>query len=529
MIVPAQGAIVELHGVPVQLLGPDALAEDGIRTAILHQLGSQKIPILPPEHLAALALDLGRAKDWRRLLDFLEWPGFDHDRFHHLVAQQARDALGYDPPVLATATAPREPVIRERSEHPISRRDIDPNALKVLYRLHQAGFLAYMVGGSVRDLMLGRTPKDYDVGTNARPNEVRRVFRNSRIIGRRFRLVHVLFSGDVVEVSTFRREPDPDEQDRDEGELLVTSDNTFGTPEQDAFRRDFTINALFYDISDFSVVDYTGGLDDLDSKIVRVIGDPDVRFLEDPVRMMRACEFAGRLGFGIDPATQEAIGRHRLELSKASPARLTEELLSLLRCRRSGASAQWMLELGLLDVLVPEIHAMLAGRVDSDFSRLLPAIDRAVAGGDELSDATLLAAILVPQIYARRDQRERRIGRPLSRGEVRAIVIEETAPFALRFALSKARSERMIDALVTFQRMCEPDLPAKVRLRSVRHPSFADALALVQILVDATGEGQELLDLWRETEQNARQLGARDDSDEPSSAPGRRRRRRRRR
>ncbi|MGH7337722.1 MAG: polynucleotide adenylyltransferase PcnB, partial [Myxococcota bacterium] len=261
--------------------------------------------------------------------------------------------------------APTAPRILQRSDHPISRKAIHPDALKVLYRLSQAGYVARLVGGSVRDLMLGRTPKDFDLATNARPNEIRRLFRNSRVIGRRFRLVHVLFHDHVVEVATFRREPEPSEQrgkENGNGEsdaLLITSDNTFGSPEQDAFRRDFTINALSYDISDFSVLDWTGGVDDLERRVLRTIGDPLRRFREDPVRMLRACELAGRLGFGMDDATQAAIHELRHEVEKASPARLTEELIELLRCGHSGASLQWMLDLGLLEPLLPEAYAMV--------------------------------------------------------------------------------------------------------------------------------------------------------------------------
>src|SRR5215208_3496455 len=256
-----------------------------------------------------------------------------------------------------------EPRILPRSEHPISRRFIDKNALKVLYRLHNAGYRACLVGGSVRDLMLGRKPKDFDVGTNAKPNEIRRLFSNSRIIGRRFRLVHVFYhDGGVVEVSTFRRDPDPDEQRGEPGELLITSDNAYGTPRQDAFRRDFTINALFYNVADYSVIDHVGGIEDLEKKLVRAIGDPGVRFQEDPVRMLRACEFAGRLGFGIEQRTQEAIYTFRKELAKASPARVTEEVAQLLRCGHAGAAMQWMLELGLLGVILPEVSAMLTAR-----------------------------------------------------------------------------------------------------------------------------------------------------------------------
>src|SRR6266581_2617061 len=226
-----------------------------------------------------------------------------------------------------TATDVADATIVERSEHSISRRRIPENVLKVLYRLHRSGYRAYLCGGSVRDLLMNRTPKDFDVATDAHPAEIRRLFRNSRIIGRRFRLVHIIFQDMIVEVSTFRREPErpPD----DAVDLLITDDNTFGSPLQDARRRDFTINALFYNIADFSVIDYVGGLTDMEEKRVRVIGDPDVRFREDPVRMMRAIEFAARLGFEIDAATYDAILRHRNEILKASPPRVSEEILEL--------------------------------------------------------------------------------------------------------------------------------------------------------------------------------------------------------
>src|SRR4029079_14700355 len=210
-----------------------------------------------------------------------------------------------------------EPTVVARSEHSISRRDIDPDALKVLYRLHEHNYDAYLVGGSVRDLLLGRRPKDFDVGTSAHPHQVKKLFRNCWIIGRRFRLAHVKFGPKTIEVATFRRLVDPGEPPSDVDEAieaapeplpghtiaevteaqgthfakvrahdrLIHRDNTFGTPEEDAFRRDFTINALFYDISTFSIIDYVNGLQDLEARLIRSIGDPHVRFLEDPVRM----------------------------------------------------------------------------------------------------------------------------------------------------------------------------------------------------------------------------------------------------
>src|SRR5687768_16295678 len=218
-----------------------------------------------------------------------------------------------------------EPTIVPRSAHPISRRQIDPDALKVLYRLHEHNYVAYLVGGSVRDLLLDRRPKDFDIGTSAHPHQVKKLFRNCWIIGRRFRLAHVKFGAKTIEVATFRRqvdasetveqeiaevqpsdvvapgEPLPSDDERDaaaarrQRDRLIHRDNTYGTPEEDAFRRDFTVNALFYDIATFSIIDYVGGLQDLHSRLIRCIGDPDVRFLEDPVRMLRAVVLAARL------------------------------------------------------------------------------------------------------------------------------------------------------------------------------------------------------------------------------------------
>src|SRR6266849_899957 len=250
----------------------------------------------------------------------------------------------------ASATGESEQaVVVDRSSHSISRRRIPENVLKVLYRLHRSGYRAYLCGGSVRDLLMDGTPKDFDLATDAHPAEIRRLFRNSRIIGRRFRLVHIIFQDMLVEVATFRREP---ERADDAAELLITDDNTFGSPLQDARRRDFTINALFYNIADFSVIDYVGGLEDVEAKRVRVIGDPDVRFREDPVRMMRAVEFASRLGFSIEPATWDAILRHRAEILKASAPRVSEEILELLRRGWANGAFKLMVRSKLLEPLL---------------------------------------------------------------------------------------------------------------------------------------------------------------------------------
>src|SRR2546425_3064806 len=239
-----------------------------------------------------------------------------------------------------------EPRIVPREAHTLSRRDIDPDALKVLHRLRQYEHTAYLVGGSVRDLLIGRHPKDFDIGTSAHPYQVKKLFRNCWIIGRRFRLAHVRFGTKVVEVATFRRQVAPGEEvvqngvpapdpNMPEGEHLIHHDNTFGTPEEDAFRRDFTINALAYDIATFAVIDYVGGLDDLHAAVVRSIGDPDVRLREDPVRMIRAIALAARLDFTIEPTLVDAIRTHRHEIAKSSMPRLLEEYYKILRAGSS--------------------------------------------------------------------------------------------------------------------------------------------------------------------------------------------------
>jgi tRNA nucleotidyltransferase/poly(A) polymerase len=277
-----------------------------------------------------------------------------------------------------------EPVIVPRAEHPISRRDIDADALKVLYRLHESGYVAYLVGGSVRDLLLSRRPKDFDIGTSAHPYQIKKLFRNCWIIGRRFRLAHVRFGTKTIEVATFRKnipagtetEPAEPNEPREPGnprtqplELLeplepVSSaeggplhrDNTFGTPEEDAFRRDFTINALFYDIGTYSIIDYVGGLQDLKDGLIRSIGDPNERFKEDPVRMLRAVVMASRLNFRLDPPIVEAINRHRSLIATSSPARLIEEYYKILRSGAAEQTFRALAEHRLLEPVTPEIQ-----------------------------------------------------------------------------------------------------------------------------------------------------------------------------
>jgi poly(A) polymerase len=286
-----------------------------------------------------------------------------------------------------------QPRILARSQHTLSRKQIDPDPLRVLYRLRSSGFKAFLVGGGVRDLLLGRKPKDFDIGTDASPQQVKKLFRNCFIIGRRFRLCHVRFGNKVVEVATFRKKAEPEQ-----GDTIVKRDNTFGTPEEDAFRRDFTINALFYDIADFSIIDYTGGIADLEAKRVRVIGDPDERFREDPVRMMRAVAIACRLGFRVDREAQEAIRARRGEIVKSSHVRILDEIYKILRQGSARSTFEQLYATGLLAYIFPEAHQALS-RGENGLLDTLATLDeyRNRVGSDaSLSNAILIAHLLPP-------------------------------------------------------------------------------------------------------------------------------------
>ena len=260
-----------------------------------------------------------------------------------------------------------------RPEHPISRVNISPNALKVLYRLKDSGYEAHLVGGGVRDLLLGREPKDFDIATDAHPEDVRRLFRNCRLIGRRFRLAHVMFGREVIEVATFRalHEAGADKSVQhidDEGRIV--RDNVYGDIEGDAFRRDFSVNALYYNIADYSIIDYTGGMADIEAGLLRIIGDPDIRYREDPVRMLRAVRFATKLGFRLEAATEAPIRQLAALLGDIPPARLFDEMLKLFMSGKALANFEMLRQYNLFGQLFPLTEQSL-GREDNYFQALV--------------------------------------------------------------------------------------------------------------------------------------------------------------
>ena len=410
----------------------------------------------------------------------------DHE---HVESEHQPDGLVTDPGMVI-----------DRGDHPISRRSIPENVLKVLYRLHRSGYRAYLCGGSVRDLLMGRTPKDFDVVTDAHPAEVRRLFRNSRIIGRRFRLVHIIFQDQVVEVATFRREPERTLAETEAEDFLITDDNTFGSPLQDARRRDFTINALFYNIADFSVIDYVGGIEDLRDARVRVIGDPDMRFREDPVRMMRAIEFASRLGFEIEAETYNGILRHRGEILKASPPRVSEEILELLRRGWSRGAIRLMVDAGLLEPLLPEIHNAIREERAPYFWKMLEVLDRTVQAGRKISDAVLLSVLMLPWVIAEIEQEETRRGDGANRmriGEVIVFIRDLIQPICARMALAAGTRHQIEQALETLWRLLEPPSDRRSQFRAVYREPFNDALALLELYALSSGRYVDVFRQWQ--------------------------------
>ncbi len=419
-----------------------------------------------------------------------------------------------------------------RSEHNLSSRDVDDDALKVIRRLQQNDFETYLVGGGVRDLLLGQRPKDFDLGTSAHPQQIKKLFRNCWIIGRRFRLAHIKFGEKTLEVATFRKKVPPEtdteratreaeqaarreaaSRDDTKARRIIPRDNTFGTAEEDAFRRDFTINALFYDASTRSILDYVDGMRDIRHRTIRSIGDPNERFLEDPVRMLRAVVLAARLDLSIDPAVTAAIRRHRGEIVHSSPARLVEELYKI---GRSGSCERIVRDLGdtgLLGHIAPELD-----RARSDaLWRSLAALDRYRRRFDDsppnLCNAVLLGT-LVSSFTTFERPRRRAVREPLAQRPLEVSL--GVLPVARRDV------ERLRQVFDLHARLTGEALSPRAKRTLTHRSAFADTLTWIEI----HGDTPELAEQWR-ADANAGETA--DTSPQDGPRPRRRRRRRRRR
>jgi poly(A) polymerase len=375
--------------------------------------------------------------------------------------------------------------------------------LRVISRLARSGYEAYLVGGCVRDLLLGRRPKDFDVATAAHPRQIKRLFGNGRIIGRRFRLVHVVYGDHVVETATFRREPLPAEDD----DLLIVEDNEYGTAQEDARRRDFTINALFLDPLKGHILDWVGGLVDLEAGLLRTIGDPDVRMGEDPVRILRAVKFATRLGIRIEEATWRAMRGRVEELERSAPPRVTEELLRLLGSGTALGAFRMLRAAGALQVLLPEVERYLGRRSDPDpavheradsFWRLLEALDNDVHAGREPTRALCLAVLL--QRVVEQGAAE---PTPEALGRAAAEILE---PLGSRARVSRAILARARFLIANQPRFTAPQ-PKSFKLPLfLRTDGFSECLALFRLRSAAWGQGWDLVEAWEERQRRAAEL-----------------------
>ncbi len=449
-----------------------------------------------------------------------------------------------------TSDPAHEPVIVPRAEHPISRSLIAPAALKVLYRLRDAGYQGFLVGGCVRDILIGITPKDFDVATDASPEEVRRLFRNCRLIGRRFRLAHVRFGPQIIEVATFRAAhadngfDETGDEEGDDADAAPTGervtdergrllrDNLYGTIEQDVWRRDFTCNALYYNIEDFSIWDYVGGVEDARARRLRLIGDPEARYREDPVRMLRAVRFQAKLGFEIEAGTREPIGRLANLIDGVPPARLLDEFLKLFLAG-FGLRAFELLEAhGLLEHLFPDTAAYLRDEKDGMARRLIGAglanTDARVAEDRPVTPMFLFAVLLFGPVSA---AAQRRFDEGHAPAQAIADAVDEVVRRQnTRIGIPKRFSIPMREMLALQPRFHRRE--GRRALGFVGHPRFRAAYDFLMLRAEAGGEDPEVAKWWTEIQELPQEAQlervGQGGGDEPQGKRRRRRRGRRR-
>jgi poly(A) polymerase len=452
--------------------------------------------------------------------------------------------------IICFPVSPILPIIIPRSEHSISRKWISHNAVRVLYRLKEQGYRAYLVGGGVRDLLLGREPKDFDVATDAKPSDVKKVFRNCRLIGRRFRLAHVHFHNEIIEVATFRSaasdesgsestepirgqaslpvfeassvqkagyvmaegkqvelarnfsvpnvaaKPKPPRMLKTEGGMILR-DNVFGTPEEDALRRDFTVNALFYNIADFSVIDYVNGMEDLRKGLIRIIGDPVVRFIEDPVRMVRAIRFAALLGFEIEGNTHRALLELKDKVALASPARMYEEVLKLFLLGEGEKTYQLLRKTGLFSVIFPGLNEWVDSETDgfphTILGKALEWIDACVQAGRPVQPYMLFALLFGQYIEERSGIMTVGGSNPLD--AVTKAVTETLTEEAYRVMIPKKIGLMMRDIYWNQHRFEKRE--GKHPHYFLRRPGFSDAYEYLRFTSEVTGEKKDTHKWWK--------------------------------
>ena len=444
-----------------------------------------------------------------------------------------RNSTGWTFRLSGADCARAPPDVREKqgTDGVLRTRDIDPDALKVVRKLLNGGHEAYLVGGCVRDLYLKRRPKDFDVATSARPEQIRKVFRNSRIIGRRFKLAHVFFGSKIIETSTFRAAPNQS----DEHDPLITHDNEWGSIEDDARRRDFTINGLFYDVESREVLDFVGGIDDLERGIIRTIGEAELRFREDPVRMIRAVKFAARLDFTVDHECWESLLEVAPDIARCSRARLLEELYKLLRSGSARRSFELLLESKLFEGIWPRYLALFQPdgglrrtplntddqpRADTStlFWRYLDALDTFVLATKQVpSNGVLLATLFAP--FLDRSLTED------SRADLDSALEDLMTKPGTELGVARRDREQARQVFMAQRRMLQPSRrPGRSSL--VQRQYFHDALIFLGFSVAARGieHGSELQH-WRELA-NRQQRAGREPASRSSQRRGGNRRRR---
>ncbi len=393
--------------------------------------------------------------------------------------------------------------IYSRSEHTVSRKQISGNALRVLYKLNKAGYETYLVGGCVRDLLLGLEPKDFDVATSASPEQVKQTFRNCRLIGRRFRLAHVFFGREIIEVATFRSSEKGDDKEQkvhEDGRLL--RDNVFGSLEDDVWRRDFTVNSLYYDVRDFTVVDYAGGMEDHAAGILRLIGDPVTRYREDPVRMLRAVRFAVKLGFMLEPKTKTPIYELATLLQGIPAARLYDEALKMFLSGKGVQAFEMLRHYGLFAQLFPQTDACLA-KEENNFPRLFIArallnSDRRIEEGKSVMPYFLFSALLWDAVQAEAEAK-------INEGENEAFAFQNAASQVLSAQVKVLSIPKRVSQSMREVWLLQTRFKNRIGVRPYKllaHPRFRAAYDFFVLRAETGGADKKVAEWW-ETFQTA--------------------------